>query len=456
MTENLNEKEIWNNVLESLKVSVSTAAYKTWLSQTHLAVIEKVNDRYIAHIGCNSSYIKSTIESRYFGLLQDSLIKELETPCDLLFIVKSYPTSISTESPSSPLFDKSEFSREDLERAANSTGIRSRFNFENFAVSSSNQLAHAAAEAIANDPGRAYNPLFIWGGVGVGKSHLMNAVGYAILKKDIDTPSYLCTGEQFTNDIVEGIRNKTTPSVRAKYRKLKVLLVDDIQFIAGKDTVQEEFFHTFNAVTGAGGQVIMTSDKPPGEIAKLELRLRSRFEAGLIVDIAPLDFELRCAICQIKAKERSIELAQDLVALIAGNATSARQIEGYLVKLLAESRLKNIPINESLIKSQLGTEGEDIQMVRATPDDVIKAACKHFSILKRDLVGPRRSRPIALPRQIVMYFLRTELNLPFEEVGKQVGGRDHSTVMHAVDKIALMASRDVQIRADIMGIKNSL
>ncbi|MBI2103815.1 chromosomal replication initiator protein DnaA [Candidatus Woesebacteria bacterium] len=459
MTETQELKTTWSNVLESVRVSVSDATYKTWISQTHLAACNKISDRYVAEIGCNSSFVKTTLESRYFGMIQDTLTKELGNPCDLLFTVKVMKQSTDNNSFSSPLFNQKPDSALDSEEFKNilqDSGLRSSYNFENFAVSSSNQMAHAAAEAVAREPGRAYNPLFIWGGVGVGKTHLMSAIGYSLLKSNPNLPVRLCTGEQFTNDIVEGIRNKTTSKVRAKYRKLNVLLIDDIQFIAGKDAVQVEFFHTFNTVTGAGGQIIMTSDKPPTEIPKLEERLRSRFEAGLTVDIAPLDFELRCAICMIKAKERGVQLPSDLVALIAGNATSARQVEGNLVKIIAESRLKNIPITETLVKSHLGSNGEEIQTVKATADEVIKVACKYFSLLKRDLLGARRARPLARPRQIVMYILRTELQLPFEEIGRVIGGRDHTTVMHAVNKIAAMAANDVKIREDIVGIKNSL
>lgn len=449
------KKDTWKNILESIKVSVSDATFRTWFSQTHLADLTKVDDRYVAQIGCNSSFVKATLESRYFGMLQDALSKELEGNCDLLFIVKSVNGQKTNNEPT-PLFDTEPPSAESFENLIRNRGLRSSYNFESFAVSSSNQMAHAAAQAVSDDPGKAYNPLFIWGGVGVGKTHLMSAVGYRLLQKDESITVHLSTGEQFTNDIVEGIRNKTTPKVRAKYRKLKVLLIDDIQFIAGKDTVQEEFFHTFNALVGSGSQIILTSDRPPNEIPKLEERLRSRFEAGLIVDIAPLDFELRCAICQIKAKDRGIALDSELVSLIAGNITEARAIEGYLVKLIAKSKLNDVPINEDLIKSLLGKSEDTKIQVRATPDEVIKAACKHFSILKRDLIGPRRARPVALPRQIVMYFLRTELQLPLEEVGRIIGGRDHTTVMHAVDKITLLNSKNVQIREDLKGIKNAL
>lgn len=451
------KKSIWNNVLESIKISVSPAIFSTWFSQTHLEGVKKNKDRSLVKIGCSSSFVKTTIESRYYGLVQDSLKKELGTECDLVFVVKENPDSKNKEKEfSSPLFEMEKKGEEQISNALAKSRIRSGFTFENFAVSSSNQMAWAAAEAVSKNPGSSYNPLFLWGGVGVGKTHLMNAVGYSVIKADYSKEVHFCTGEEFTNDIVEGIRNKTTQRFRNKYRKLKALLIDDIQFIAGKDAVQEEFFHTFNALVSNGGQVILTSDRPPHEISKLEERLRSRFEAGLIIDISPPDFELRCAICQIKAKERGIRIDTDLVQIIAGNIRSARQIEGFLIRLSSEAKLKKSEITEEILQSLLGKGFENGKKTKANPSEVVTAAAKYFSLGKKQLLGASRARPIALPRQILMYFLRTELNLPLQEVGRIVGGRDHTTVMHAVEKITHMASRDVNIRQDILGIKNSL
>ena len=453
----MDNKQLWHDILENIKVSVSPAIFSTWFSQTHLIEINNLENRFSAQIGCNSPYVKSTIESRYFGLVQDVLVKELEKPCDLTFVVKENPDKLKKESNSiAPLFSEPE--EKDLDMSVfRSSRIKPHFTFENYAVSSSNQMAWAAAEAVSKTPGSAYNPLFIWGGVGVGKTHLMNAVGVSILNGNPDAKIYFCTGEEFTNDIVEGIRNKTTQSFRNKYRKLDALFVDDIQFIAGKDTVQEEFFHTFNAVTGAGGQIIMTSDRPPHEISKLEERLRSRFEAGLIVDIAPPDFELRCAILQIKSKERGLELPMDIVQLIAGNIEGARKMEGFLTRLTSEVKLKNLEITPEVVESLLGKGAEiNNQVIKSTPQDVINSVSKYYSVGKRLLLGDSRARPIAVPRQVLMYILRTQLQLPLEEVGRLIGGRDHTTVMHAVDKITHMASINVQIREDLLGIRKSL
>lgn len=449
----------WNNALQSIKVSVSSAIFSTWFSQTHIAEVSSTDERFLVEIGCNSSFIKNTIETRYFGLVQDTLTKILGKPCDLTFVIKDLPSQKeSAGKMPAPLFEiKEERLDEEFSNILLKARIRPGHTFENFAVSSSNQMAHAAAEAVAQNPAKAYNPLFIWGGVGVGKTHLMVSVAHEALKRASETKVYFCTGEDFTNDIVEGIRNKTTQAFRNKYRKLDILLVDDIQFIAGKDSVQEEFFHTFNAVTSAGGQIILTSDKPPSEISKLEERLRSRFEAGLIVDIAPPDFELRCAITQIKSKERGLALEMDQVQMIASNLESARKIEGFLVNLLTQVKIKKAPLTNELIENSLGKGVEtNGKPVKKTPEEIFDTVSKYYQIGKRVLLGESRSRPIARPRQVLMYLLRTELQMPFEEVGRLTGGRDHSTVMHAVNKITQLASSNVQIREDILGIKNRL
>ncbi len=454
----MNNQQIWSDALESIKVSVSDAIFSTWFSQTHLASIKENEDRYLVEVGCNSSFVKSTIESRYYGMVQDTLSKLLENPCDLAFIVKTNIENNSSTNELFPLFDKKETSQEITQKLSNSN-IRTTLTFQNFAVSSSNQMAWAAAEAVTENLGNAYNPLFIWGGVGVGKTHLMNAIGHEIIKQNPESKILNCSGEQFTNDIVEGIRNKTTQAFRSKYRKLKLLMVDDIQFIAGKDAVQEEFFHTFNTLVNYGSQIILTSDRPPHEIAKLEERLRSRFEAGLIVDIAPPDFELRCAITQIKAQEKGIDIEMEMVQTIAGNLHSARQIEGYLVRLLSESKLKKLPVTEELVERLLSKGDESVSArpaKKVQPNDLISAVSDYYSLGKRKLLGKSRAQKIARPRQVLMYLMRTHLTLPYQEVGRIIGGRDHTTVMHAVDKITSLASEDVDIRQDIRGIKNLL
>jgi len=454
----LDKDKVWSEVTESLRVDVSPAIYKTWISQTHLISLRKIDKkRYIAEIGCASSYVKDTMEKRYFGLTQEALIKTIGEPCDLTFMVKGLESQQQSATTAAPLFE-TRVSEDDLMEYVLRARLRVGFTFDNFAVSGSNQMAHAAAEAVADDPGRSYNPLFIWGGVGVGKTHLMHSVGYKVLERSSRAKILACTGEDFTNDIIQGIRTKTTQEFRNKYRKLDMLLIDDIQFIAGKDSVQEEFFHTFNAMTASGGQIIMTADQPPDQITKLEDRLLSRFQAGLVVDIGQPDFELRSAIVEIKTKEKHIPLTPQQIQLVAGNFDSAREIEGFLMKLSSFSRMEKTDITDEVITKLIGKKANEVIELkkRASSEDVITAVCEHFQVGKRSLLGKGRKKTIAFPRQILMYILRKELDLPLEEVGRIVGGRDHTTIMHGVDKITQLVAADVDTRGDISRIKRSL
>lgn len=449
--------KIWKETLGILQISVSDATYKTYLSHTHLIELKEIGERIIAEIGCDSVFTKQQVEQRYSGLFQDTLTKQLEKIVDVTFIVKqsTVHSRQSTETPA-PLFDIPKINTEEVNNAIKKANIRTFFTFDKFAVSGSNQMAHAAALAVSDNPGVSYNPLFIYGGVGVGKTHLMHAVGHNMILKNTSSKILACTAEDFTNDIVDGIRNKTTAEVRKKYRKLDALFIDDIQFIAGKDTAQEEFFHTFNAVTSAGGQVILTSDRPPTEISKLEARLKTRFQAGLIVDVAPPDFELRSAIVQIKAEERGVNLTNEMVAMVAGNIDSARGIQGFLVKLFTEVNFNKKEVNNELIESLLGKSNEaDEVRIKINPEDLINKVAKYYSLGKRQLLGESRALPIVRPRQILMYLLRIQVGLPFQEVGRIVG-RDHSTVMNSVDKVTQLLSTNVDIQEDIRGIKKIL
>lgn len=449
--------KIWKETLDILRISVSDATYKTYLSLTHLIDLKEVGNRIIAEIGCDSVFIKSQVEQRYSGLFQDTLTKQLGKIVDVTFVVKaSTRHSSPVTDKTSPLFDLPKINQEEIDEATKKANLRMLFTFDKFAVSGSNQMAHAAAQAVAENPGTSYNPLFIWGGVGVGKTHLMHAVGHNMILKNTSSKILACTAEDFTNDIVDGIRNKTTSEVRKKYRKLDALFIDDIQFIAGKDTAQEEFFHTFNAVMSAGGQVILTADKPPMEIFKLEARLKTRFQAGLIVDVSPPDFELRSAIVQIKSEERGILLSNEMVALVAGNIDSARGIQGFLVKLFTEVNFNKKSVSLELIQSLLGKSSDSQEInVKINPEDLINKIAKYYSLGKRQLLGDSRKLPVVRPRQILMYLLRKHVGLPLQEVGRLVG-RDHTTVMNSVEKITQLLSINVDIQEDIMGIKKSL
>ncbi len=450
--------QLWKDVLDEIKVSISPANFSTWLSNTYIVSLKTVGDtRQIVEIGCPSTFVADAIEKRYYGQIQDSLNNKTGLQNDISFVVSQLPSD-KKEHKESPLFAYVEDApKKDINHLLKEARIRPGFTFENFAVSSSNQTAHAAAEAVSRSIGNAYNPLLLYGGVGIGKTHLMLAIGHRLLEQDPEADVLYVMGEEFTSEIVEAIRNKTTQNFKKKYRNLKLLMLDDVQFLAGKITVQEEFFHTFNTLLREGGQVVLTSDRPPSEIQRLEERLRSRFEAGLIIDIGPPDLELRTAISLIKAQQRGVELSMDIATTIAANIDSPRRIEGFLTRLLTETNGFQEQITIELVNRILGKTQDaqaGFQPKKAVmPQVYIDAVSTFYSLGKRKLLGDSRTRSIAIPRQILMYLLREELKLPLQEVGHLVGGRDHTTVMHGVEKISKILSTDAKIHGDILGIK---
>ncbi len=342
--------------------------------------------------------------------------------------------------------------RDDVARKA---GINPHFTFQNFAVSGSNQVAFAAAQSVSQMLGSSYNPLFLYGGVGVGKTHLAQAVAQTVLEKNPELHVFFCSGERFMNELIESIREKNTVRFRKKYRSLQLIIIDDIQFIAGKQTVQEEFFHTFNSIVSAGGQIILTSDRHPHEIKNLEDRLRSRFSGGLIVDIQQPDFELRTAILLIKAKEKNIDIDMDAAKAVAENVVDTRSLEGMLLSLYAQSLTKNRRIDLELIDVYLNKKtGQKKQTT--SPQDIMKAVGIYYNIKISHLKGDSRKSEIAFARQVAMYLLRKELGLNLEDVARLVKRRDHTTVIHAVNKIQKAVIKDPAFKEEIDTIARSV
>lgn len=445
-------KKIWNGVLEAMRLAVSEATFKGYLKNTSLVDIKEAGEKYVCEVGCPSGYLKTILEQKFAGLLGLELERITEKKCEVFFTIESRRVEEQESiSKDLPLFEKRD-TGEDVRRAR----LRPEFVFNNYAVSGSNQMAHAAALAVARKPGLAYNPLLIYGGVGVGKTHLMQAIGHAVIERG-EGPVLFCTGEEFTNDLVDSIRNKSTDRVRTRYRKAKILLIDDVQFIAGKAAVQEEFFHTFNAIQREGGQIVMTSDRPPAEMAKMEERLRSRFGAGLIVDVGPADFELRAAILLIKAKQKKVDLPMDVAQAIAAQVEGVRELEGVLARVMGEAELKNVPLTLDFVEGVLNlTQPASGGAKILTPNEVFNVVSEYYGVGVQALKGEKRTKIIAWPRQILMYILRNELRLPFDEVGRLVGGRDHSTVMHADDKVKEVLKNDVVVHKEITEIKKKL
>jgi chromosomal replication initiator protein len=337
--------------------------------------------------------------------------------------------------------------------ACNTTNINSRYTFDNFVVGASNRLADAASMAVAERPAQAYNPLFLYGGVGLGKTHLLQAIGNACLQRGLQV--VYVSSEEFTNDLISSIRGHTTQAFRDKYRLIDVLLIDDIQFIAGKESTQEEFFHTFNTLHGQDKQIVISSDRPPKALVTLEERLRSRFEWGLTADIQPPDFETRVAILRSKAERAGYKLSGDLLELVARRVQSnIRELEGALTRVVAYANLSNLPITSSLVDSALADMLPRRSEVQ--PKDVIQAVENTFGISEERLLGRDRSREVALPRQIAMYLLRHEANTSLPQIGEVLGGRDHTTVMYACEKIADMLERDDHLRRQVLEVRELL
>lgn len=357
------------------------------------------------------------------------------------------------------------FSQETMQSAAmdriaakaRGVGLRTDYTFETFAVSTTNEMAHAAATAVSNRPGQSYNPLFLYGGVGVGKTHLMQAIGNNILATDPNTKIIYCTGEEFTNEIVNAIRTKQANAFKNKFRSAQVLLIDDVQFIAGKNAVQEEFFHTFNALTKQLSQIVLTSDRPPHEITLLEDRLRSRFEAGLMIDIQQPSFELRTAILLVKAKAASVPIPIELAKTIAARVESARKIEGMITSIRSEVELKHRQIDTTLIEDILRVETTyQRAAIHATPADIIKTVANHYKVKQTSLKGKKRVKDLVTARHIAMFLLKEELSLSLVEIGKWFSGRDHTSVLHAVNKIKQSVESDEKIKQDVFALRTTL
>src|SRR3989339_221557 len=342
-----------------------------------------------------------------------------------------------------------------IEDVFTKAGLNKKYSFDNFAVSTSNQVAYAAAQAVVENPGSAYNPLFLYGGVGVGKTHIAQSVAKKILEEDRNKKIYFCPGDNFTNELIESIRGKTTGHFRKKYRYLNLLIVDDIQFIAGKNAVQEEFFHTFNAIASSGGQIILTSDRPPSAIKNLEDRLLSRFLGGLTVDIQVPDFELRSAILLIKAKEKGINIDIEAAKIIAERITDCRGLEGALLSIYAKVFGTKEQVDLEAVEMFFSQDNKE-KKKRVNPTDVIKTVCSFYNIKQSHLKSSSRAASIAFYRQIAMYLLEKELGLTLIEVAELLNRKDHTTALHAKQKIGNLILRDPNLKKEVDIITQSL
>jgi chromosomal replication initiator protein len=334
-------------------------------------------------------------------------------------------------------------------------GLNERYTFDNFIVGSGNELAYAACQAVAQNPGTKYNPLFIYGGVGIGKTHLIQAVGNAVNSKNPQARVVYVSTEQFVQEFIDAVRYKKNTDFAGYYRNADVLIIDDMQFIAGKDKTQEEFFHTFNALHQANKQVIISSDKPPKEIPTLEERLRSRFAWGMSIDMQNPDFETRCAIVQSKADILNMRLPSDVVDYLANHIqTNIRELEGALNQLIAFCEMRNLEPDVTIVASLMSVNRARPKHLSAR--QVVERVSKHFQVPMEDILGPKRDKDIVVPRQIAMYMLRSELHLSFPKIARELGRKDHTTAIHSVDKVEQELTYDAAIRQHVNAIKERL
>jgi len=419
---------LWQETLEKLKNELSKPSFETWLSSTRLLHID--GDTLV--ISVPNEFAKDWLESRYAPLIRSSVQSVLGHSVSLRFIIPSpegiYAEDLILSTPNSPIALIQD------EQIPNS--LNTKYTFDTFVIGNSNRFAHAASLAVAESPAKSYNPLFIYGGVGLGKTHLMHAIGHHVLQRSPSTKVLYVSSEKFTNELIDSIRDENSIEFRNHYRNVDILLIDDIQFLAGKERTQEEFFHTFNALHEANKQIIISSDRPPKEIPTLEDRLRSRFEWGLITDIQAPDLETRIAILRKKAKLENLQVPNEVMVYIADKIHSnIRELEGALIRVMAFASLSSLPINNEVAVEAL----KDIIPANSTKQITIEiiqqSVAGYFHLSPSEFKAKKRTRAVAFPRQIAMYLSRQLTDSSLPKIGDEFGGRDHTTVMHAHDKI---------------------
>lgn len=444
---NEENSSLWKKILGEIETEISRGTYLTLFKSTGLLSLEKG----IATIAAPSTIIINLLNKRFYQTIKKTMDKHTGMDTKIVFVPKIINQNTKEPKHNIPLFAHIETKEKVVGHLPR---VRSDYTFQTMAVSSSNQLAYVSAMTVAKKIGHSYNPLFIYGPVGVGKTHLMQAIANEVYRNNPDKKIIYITSEEFTNEVVEAIRSNDTARMKRKFRSIDLLIVDDVQFFAGKERVQEELFHTFNTLVDVGAQIVLSSDRPPTDIKKLEKRLSSRFAGGLTVDIDFPDFELRTAILLIKAKKHGISLPIEAAKKIAEKTHDSRELEGFLIKVITLSKTTNSEITTTLINKALSKEGtEDQRFFR--PDDIIKNICSFYDIKPTLIKGPKRNARLVKARQITMFILKKDLDLSFAEIGNILGGRDHTTIMYGVTKIeGLLPNKSFS--EEILGIRSLL
>lgn len=443
--------DLWNEALASIEQKLSKPSYETWLKSTEAHSFR--DDTLI--VTAPNEFARDWLESQYAELITGILQQLTGSDINIKFITPQNPDErgIDDEKRRPKTTAKPQPAGSDQSK----TMLNPKYTFDTFVIGSGNRFAHAASLAVAEAPAQAYNPLFIYGGVGLGKTHLMHAIGHYVTEHNPGSNVVYIASEKFTNEFINSIRDNKTIEFRNKYRNIDVLLIDDIQFLAGKEQTQEEFFHTFNTLHEETKQIIISSDRPPKEIPTLEDRLRSRFEWGLITDITPPDLETRIAILRKKAKAEGLEIPNEVMLYIANQIdTNIRELEGALIRVVAFSSLINQDMNADLAAEALKDIIPAAKPKTITIQDIQKSVGEHYNVRLEDFAAKKRTRSIAFPRQIAMYLSREMTDFSLPKIGEEFGGRDHTTVIHAHEKISKLLDTDHELRQNIDSITNEL
>ena len=446
--------EIWVRCKDKLKESFNEKVFNVWIKP--IMPLE-VTDTYYK-VAVKNDFFKTMLEENYAQVIEGVLAGIMSKNIKLVIETMDNGSSGSEaaeEMPAVPAKREQQqlFNENTSVQQPDESNLNPKYVFETFVIGNSNRFAHAAAQAVANDPAHAYNPLFLYGGVGLGKTHLMHAIGNRIKQNNPSMKVLYTSSEKFTNEIINSIQNKTTEAFRQKYRNIDCLIIDDIQFLKGKEQTQVEFFHTFNALKDADKQIIISSDRPPREIETLEDRLRSRFDQGLTADIQTPDLETRMAILRTKAASDNIVLPTEVITLLATNiATNIREIEGAYNKIVAYTSLMHMPITVETAQKVLSDMGNDIKTRTITYEGIIKVVADHYNVKQDELFNKKRTQNIAFPRQVAMYLCRELADLSYPRIGELFGGRDHTTVIHAYEKISNFKNSNLAFQNELQKI----
>ncbi len=440
----MSNNQIWQAVLGEVELNLSKANFTTWFKSTFISSFE--DDKIV--ICVPNTFTKAWLENKYHKQISAALENVSGKNITEIF----YKVEIKKNNPVGDLFKKIKIKRDEGNISVNRFSLNNKYTFENFVVGKGNELAHAACQAVAANPGNAYNPLFIYGGVGLGKTHLLQAIGHEVSSKTDKVLYVSC--EKFSNDYINAVKNGRAKEFKDRYRNVDLLLVDDVHFMAGKDGTQQEFFHTFNELHNADRQIVLTSDRQPKAIPSLEKRLLSRFEWGMIADVTQPDIETLVAILETKCKEKNYPLEKNILYYIAENIkNNIRELEGALNKIIAFHEFNNSQPTIESTKNILGSILVNTKTKSITNKDIIDLVSKFFNISEKDIIGKSRKKELVYPRQIIMFLMRNEKGTSYPTIGSEIGGRDHTTAMHAFNKIKREIEENEKIKQDIESIK---